>query len=267
MARVHAYGRGEDLRKPAVRGQESPASRCVYAILDYISGHSLDLSAFFKDTRERRTHLYAQIIDVLAQLRGLEFPVSGSLYPRASGRNDDDDGEPTVGGLLCIEHNELRKMTRWTSALRPATFHSAADFALYQYRLMREAYQVPIGRWSEAYAQMEEYALHHVKADILDALVESSTGPDGGSDECFVLSHTDLRWYNILVDDDLNIQGVIDWEWAGAIPRALFMPPTWLVGRSPCYISSKADRKEYAELFAVLTSMASAVAEAEAATY
>ncbi|OAA60585.1 Aminoglycoside phosphotransferase [Niveomyces insectorum RCEF 264] len=263
VARVHAYGRGEDLCRPDAPTPNA-AHSCVYAVFDYLPGHSIDISALFSDTRERKTHLYAQIIDILAQLRGLEFPVSGSLYPPSSS-SPSSSSEPTIGNLLCIEHNELRKMTRWRSTHRSGIFRTPAEYALYQYRTMSAAYQVPIDRCAEIWAQMEEYALHDVKARVVDWILDTTSGDgaDAGG-ECFVLSHTDLRWYNILVDDHLNVQGVIDWERSGTVPQRLFMPPNWLAGQSPSSVGSQTYRKAYAEFYAVLTSMVDELAAAAA---
>lgn len=55
---------------------------------------------------------------------------------------------------------------------------------------------------------MELFALDH-----LEQLIPALTAPERDSD-CFVLSHSDLRPANIIVDDDLNIISIIDWEWA-----------------------------------------------------
>jgi hypothetical protein len=51
-----------------------------------------------------------------------------------------------------------------------------------------------------------------------------STDFDGGP---FILMHGDLNQQNILVDNDYNITGIIDWEWSTTVPFQLFaMPPT-----------------------------------------
>lgn len=52
-----------------------------------------------------------------------------------------------------------------------------------------------------------------------------------------MLAHPDLRWSNIIVDEDLTIRGIIDYEWASTIPRQFFMPPTWIAGRPPEWIT------------------------------
>ncbi|KIH93764.1 hypothetical protein SPBR_04194 [Sporothrix brasiliensis 5110] len=253
VARVHTYGCDEDLSR-----QDADPTRCVYMILDYIQGQPIDLVKFVADTRERKTHLYAQIIDIIAQLRALEFDFSGSLYP---GPQDNPQGsllesKPVMGDLLCIEYNELQKMTRRRASVRPATFRSTIEYAFYQYSILAEAYQVPVAQRTLLGAQMEVFALHDIKARILD-VVDTRTNYN-----FFVLAHTDFRWYNILVDDDLNIQGVIDWEWSGAIPQQFFMPPTWLAEGSPSFVASQSYRKEYREFYAVLSSMAAEVAAA-----
>lgn len=46
----------------------------------------------------------------------------------------------------------------------------------------------------------------------------------------FFLMHGDLRTANILVDNDLNIVSVLDWEWSHTIPAQMFVPPPWLTG-------------------------------------
>ncbi|KXX82319.1 putative choline kinase 3 [Madurella mycetomatis] len=49
-----------------------------------------------------------------------------------------------------------------------------------------------------------------------------------GAAQSVVLSHLDLRWPNIIVDDYLNNLVIIDWEWTGSIPRQLFTLPFWV---------------------------------------
>jgi hypothetical protein len=46
----------------------------------------------------------------------------------------------------------------------------------------------------------------------------------------FPLRHVDLSGSNIIVDEKLNIKGVLDWEWCQTVPEQLFTPPFWLTG-------------------------------------
>ncbi|CAK7220500.1 hypothetical protein SCUCBS95973_004178 [Sporothrix curviconia] len=250
VARVHAYGRHNLIRADA-DSTTVVATDCVYTILDFIPGHSIDM-ALTDDTQERRAHLYVQVIDVLVQLRGLEFDTGDSLYPGPDSEPDNSsESEPIIGNLLSILDNELYTMTSGRVSVPQGSIRSTAEYILYQYGCLIEAHELPSPENLEMIAQMEVYALHNIKTHILD-MVASSTN----NQEPFVLAHTDLRWYNIVVDDDLNVQGIIDWEWSGTVPRSLFMPPTWLAGCSPNVVTSTVYRKEYKRFYAVLTSMA-----------
>jgi hypothetical protein len=62
---------------------------------------------------------------------------------------------------------------------------------------------------------------------------KKKTPPKKEEKETFHLWIDDLRPHNILVDADLNIVGVIDWEWAYFAPRSLARDPPWwlLIGR------------------------------------
>ena len=77
----------------------------------------------------------------------------------------------------------------------------------------------------EAEAQYEVFALHTVRQhQLLRQEYENRSRP-----ERFVLTHTDLRGANIMVDDQLRIQAIIDWEWAVTVPAAFFTPPFWIM--------------------------------------
>lgn len=76
-------------------------------------------------------------------------------------------------------------------------------------------------------AEDEAFCFRKIKVALPQSL---DSALDNGP---FLLSHTDLRETNIIVDDELNITGIIDWEWSAVIPRQLFMPPTWIAGEEP----------------------------------
>lgn len=47
----------------------------------------------------------------------------------------------------------------------------------------------------------------------------------------FVLSHGDLEMYSLLVNENLDILAVLDWEWSCVVPLQFFSPPTWIRNR------------------------------------
>jgi hypothetical protein len=48
----------------------------------------------------------------------------------------------------------------------------------------------------------------------------------------FVLVHGDLNPYNLMVNENLDIVALLDWEWSRVVPLQFFMPPTWLTNRN-----------------------------------
>ncbi|KAF3066456.1 putative phosphotransferase enzyme family protein [Daldinia childiae] len=71
------------------------------------------------------------------------------------------------------------------------------------------------------------YQLHlfrrHVKKWLDPSLDE---GP-------FVLIHGDLQPYNLIVNEEMEVTSVLDWEWSRIVPRQFFKPPLWLSNHIP----------------------------------
>ncbi|KAL2756903.1 hypothetical protein ACRALDRAFT_2088703, partial [Sodiomyces alcalophilus JCM 7366] len=109
----------------------------------------------------------------------------------------------------------------------------------HQLNVMKEAYRLPMSAQTLKAAQREVFALECLDKEV--PKLSSSRWDDGP----FILSHLDLRWPNILVDDELNIVAIIDWEWTGSIPRRSFTPPSWLAGREPQCITGDEYRSEF----------------------
>lgn len=237
---IRGYGRGEPLTKDRL-------TPVAYLILDYIPGRGLDVRSLAKDTRQRRDYFYSQLIDILAQMRQLEFPSAGTLML------DSQNKPGSVLGPLCSRSaNELH--VQGTQAISPtAPFKTTTDFVLFQLGLITESCRPPLSEQSLQDAQFEVFALCHLKK-VLHEFTSEHAGRENGP---FVLSHLDLRGDNIIVDDDLNILAVIDWEWTGTIPSRLFIPPYWLAGRQPPFITGKEYRQEFAEFHRVLQSKSS----------
>jgi hypothetical protein len=230
---IHAFGRGGCI-------DENNPTGHTFIIQDYIPGRTLDLSAFRKKNPERRKYFYAQLIDILAQLRQQEFDHAGSLMPDPGGGDT-----PVVGPLLSIQLNDLQLEKRDFST-KPAKFASAIDFAFHQYHLLDEKYRLPAYNLSQEVAQLEVFGLEDLKGRLFSYIDPLwNHGP-------FVLSHEDLRWPNFIVDEDLRVRGIIDWEWSGTVPRQFFLPPTWLAGYPPDWVSEVGYRIEYRVFFDVL---------------
>ncbi|KAF5978429.1 phosphotransferase enzyme family [Fusarium coicis] len=228
---IHAHGQNEKLVRDGSTTQ-------AFLILDFVAGPALDLQALSDDTLPRRKHFYAQLIEVLAQLRMLEFTKSGSLMP-------GHEAVPVVDNVLSIPLNEFQVASNQTRCLSMA--HSVREFALNQLNLMTEEYRLPRSELSRETVEMEIFALNHLN-ELTQGL------PDDPN--CFVLSHPDLRPANIIVDDDLNITSILDWEWTYTVPRQFFMPPSWITLHNLIKSAELGHSESFLEFREVLEEMA-----------
>ncbi|KAF5988315.1 phosphotransferase enzyme family protein [Fusarium bulbicola] len=220
---VRAYGRGAILTKSGIGTQ-------MFLITDFIEGHSLDRKRLLVAKEEHRRNFYSQLIDILTELHGLRFPWIGSLMP-----NPDDPSRPIIGPVMSMSANTLRLPP-------PSMFSSAMAYMKYQFSLVSGFFSPPVRDHTIEDIRHEIFALHALER-IFEQLVDPQL--DHGP---FILNHQDLRSPNIIVDDDLNIQGIIDWEFSSTVPRQTFTPPSWITGHD----SPETDTQIHAEFCSVL---------------
>ncbi len=170
------------------------------------------------------SHLYTQLADIFIQLRHCEFPHIGSLT-----LDPIDDQTPIFlkNRALSIDINdhELGGLCP-TSIIGPSKIYTTAiDYIYAQTRLLFNQFDKQQNCvYHEADARYHLYGLHQFRSILMSWLrKEYNEGP-------FILAHGDFRTANILVDQDLNIKGVLDWEWSRTVPVQMFLPPTWLRG-------------------------------------
>lgn len=187
-------------------------------MMNLVAGQQLHTQTFLSATKPQRERLYSDVIDVLAQLRMLEFPTGGSLVPSAN-------GEPILGPFLSMTANEFERNSG--TRLRPETFASVTGFVEYHCGILTETYKLPVERQSPRDAKLEVFALINLRKEIRKYMDSVPL------DLPFVLAHPDLRFGNMFIDDDFNIVGIIDWEFASTIPLQLFSPPSWITGTDP----------------------------------
>ncbi|KAF5668735.1 phosphotransferase enzyme family [Fusarium circinatum] len=101
---------------------------------------------------------------------------------------------------------------------------SEGQYLAYQSHILSETYRLPTQDLSSDQVRMELFALESLTKHVFGSLeFPKSKTP-------FSMAHQDLRCSNIIVTEDLHVSGIIDWEFAGPIPRYLSTPPSWLTG-------------------------------------
>ncbi|OAQ98384.1 hypothetical protein LLEC1_07196 [Akanthomyces lecanii] len=189
-------------------------SRQMFLISEFINGVPLMSERLADADDASRKTFFLQLFDYLAQLRCLEFSTIGSLTPSTS-----SSSSPAVGKTMSFSTNHLQ--------LQLPSFTSTKDYLLSQSKMLRLHIDVPIADYSETDSRYELFALN-----TFQTLFENFAS-DALVDEPFVLNHADLHLCNILVDSDLKIVGIIDWEFANIVPLRLFMPPLWAIYQDP----------------------------------
>ncbi|OAA45073.1 phosphotransferase enzyme family protein [Metarhizium rileyi] len=223
VAKIHAYGNGEALTA-------SPTATQIFLILDYIPGTPLAKEKLLHAHSTVKANFFRQLLNFLAELWSLELPAIGSLMP------SDDASHPIVGDLLTKSSNDARRDL--------PSFISAKAFMEAQFNLISSYLLAPRHDHPEDEVRYDMFCISRVK-DYFTSVINPKF--DHGP---FVLSHPDLRPSNIIVNDEMEIVGLIDWQFTSTVPRQLCTPPSWVTG----HIWSK-----YAELLLLQFSVALAL--------
>ncbi|KAJ3466657.1 hypothetical protein MRS44_004221 [Fusarium solani] len=115
-------------------------------------------------------------------------------------------------------------------------------YMAYQFGLVSGFFSPPVSNHTVDDIKQEIFALRcmeRIFEQVIDPQLDK--GP-------FVLNHLDLRGPNIIVDKNLRIQGIVDWEFAHTVPRQVFTPPSWITGHD----SIETNKQMHAEFRSVL---------------
>ncbi|OTB09419.1 hypothetical protein M426DRAFT_6691 [Hypoxylon sp. CI-4A] len=225
---------------------ENPTGFGPFIIMDYVE-HERTMSDALKDptlgideahvldpniTEQKLEFLYGQMANILLQLSTLTFPRIGSLV-------QETDGQFAVSRRPLIQNmNSLVEFAGAPPSLLPSQTYSTADkwySALADMHLAQLVFQQ-----NDAVADEEDAREKYVARQLFRRLASSgqlTPGLDNQDDNStFRLYSEDLRPSNVLIDKDLKVVGVIDWEFAYAAPAQFsFDPPWWLLLKSPEY--------------------------------
>ncbi|KAL2689415.1 hypothetical protein Neosp_003469 [[Neocosmospora] mangrovei] len=238
VPRVYAYGRSQLCRHAS--GLQ------VFVIMEQIKGRPLTRKALEASPELPRRLFLQQLVDVFAELRKLSFARGGSLMPS----NDEDIGlnsPPDIVGAFSIRKNELQA-AGYTVPRIVTT--SAKEFLDEQLSVLQQLWTLPCKDLDHEQAEREEFAQQFIcQPEILDRICIDPTA------QPFFLAHPDLRPGNIMVDDELNICGIIDWEFTATVPQCASAPPTWITGNDTglanvpseftCVLSSMKEKSKY----------------------
>lgn len=218
----------------------------AFIIMDYIQGqHLKDLGfsmgkkwfdCFLRPTA-LTMKLHEQLADIYIQLRQLEFPKIGALgLPVVDGKPSytcDPDDIHVCHRPLSIEitMQEFEGMDPGARIKPGTTFSTTRSFIEALFWLAENEFdKSPDTGLDTRLGRNFLYARHQFRRFVLDTWLDSAA--DEGP---FVLMHGDMSMLvtNLLFDEDLNLVGVLDWEWSCVVPAQMLVPPVWLTGGGP----------------------------------
>ncbi|OAA38101.1 phosphotransferase enzyme family protein [Metarhizium rileyi] len=210
----------------------------TFIIMEYIGGEKLSADRLDNATDQEKNSLYKSLAAIYIQLRRLEFPAIGRLVGHAGGYEVKQQ-------VLTVDTNglELEGLNPFTTQLsyhnNKDTLTSAKDYIAMRLQISWTAF---LKSRSNVEREMGANALYHLHLfhQHVDEWMDPSL--DQGP---FTLVHGDMGPHNILVDDDMNIMAVIDWEWSRVVPVQFFTPPLWLTCRSTVSLSAPSSYRLY----------------------
>lgn len=170
---------------------------------------------------EERKRFYTSLANIYIQLRRLEFPAIGCL---AHGPEGFDIRKKIATIDMNVQELEgLQPSKIQSSFYDRGPLTSANDYVAMLLQIADNAFAE--GRYSVYERLQGEDALYHLH--IFHEYVKGwmdcrlDQGP-------FVLVHGDLELHNLIVNDNMEIVSLLDWEWSRVVPVQFFKPPLWL---------------------------------------
>ncbi|KAF6814456.1 glucan 1,3-beta-glucosidase [Colletotrichum sojae] len=179
-----------------------------YVLMDKVPGRPLNWN---KASPEQRNKVLRQLADVFLEIEKHPLPATGSLVPA---RHPDK-----VGGFA--------QEPWFTTAARPSGPFASVEAA---YVAVVRQHLRAISDKEIASLPVDNYLAFLYRLSLIPELAASSSSTHGP----FYLKHYDDKGDHILIDDEYNITGIIDWEFASAEPKELAFS-------SPCMTSPVGD--------------------------
>lgn len=239
VAKVYHYG----------TAAENPTGLGPFIIMDYTE-HERTMSEALNDpvinsseshvldpnvSTEKLEVLYRQMANIVLQLSTLTFDRIGSLV------QDEVGGFHVSGRPLTMNMNSILEFTEAPPSLLPNRQYSTATkwySALADMHLTQLAFQHNDAVEDEDDARDKYVARQLFRRLAAEGRLASGFDTDedhqSGQETVFRLFSEDLRPSNVLIDKDLRVVGVIDWEFAYIAPSQFsFDPPWWLLLKAP----------------------------------
>lgn len=174
----------------------------MFVLMEKLEGKPLDWN---KATATQRTKVMKQLADTFMELAKHPFESSGSLC-------HTDARKSTVGAFAQVSLFES-----------PGTSLGPFDTVNTSLTEMIQLQMKLISNGELSSLAVDNYLSHCWRLENIPGI------PSSSDDGCFYLKHFEDKGDHILIDNDYNITGIIDWEFASTEPKGLaFSSPCML---------------------------------------
>ncbi|KAM0479850.1 hypothetical protein ACHAPX_004427 [Trichoderma viride] len=148
-------------------------------------------------TDEEKARIWSDLAEILAELERHPFPKAGSL---------------------CLQSSSIQVSAVASDRFVVLTPYGPFDNSTAYYTAFAEQYLALIAD-GQLYTEfpVDAYLVYRFLKDNVSQLAEQ--GGEAKPSEGFFLKHVDDKGDHLLVDDDLHITGIIDWQMARVVPR------------------------------------------------
>ncbi|CCE32319.1 uncharacterized protein CPUR_06179 [Claviceps purpurea 20.1] len=185
-----------------------------YILMEKLNGTSL---IWQKATAAQKEKIVRQYADIMLELERHPFNKLGSLIATAGIRSGEATEGPAVESQIQV------------GALADySTFRSGdGGMPLGPFRSSEEAFRAIVeanmrmtvaGEIGSAENVLDLLLAHRFRLDVLNQLPDKTATPEKVGEQ-FFLKHADDKGDHILVNDDFDIVGIIDWEWCQTASR------------------------------------------------
>ncbi|KKK22873.1 hypothetical protein P175DRAFT_0527088 [Aspergillus ochraceoroseus IBT 24754] len=216
---------------------QSPADLGPFILMDYIT-HFSNLTTPLRAPDYERSdrpfldpnikeskleYFYSQVAGILLELSKPSFESIGCMT--------NNDGAITVRPLT-LNMNELVQLGNFPPSMLPQT--TFATTSSYNKALAETQFLHLKTQRNDAFSSIEDCNAKYTARKIVCNLAESQGLGISADSGPFKLFCDDLRPSNILLDQNMKIVAIIDWEFTYAAPlEYTFSPPWWLLLQMP----------------------------------
>lgn len=175
----------------AIEGDDNPV-KVGYILMEKLPGKALEWGA--PNSQSAKKKIMGQLADIFIELAKHTFQHLGSL---------DCPGDLHVGPFTreCVTDFDDSTMCTIGPLSSTEEYHNASIRLILDLILREEMY---------SHSPVNAYLIHQFLLDLVPHVLPASASEE----KAFYLKHADDRGDHILVDDDFNITGIVDWEWA-----------------------------------------------------